>query len=336
MRGVAYALIPGVLEEHGILKNIVRVAGSSAGSIIATLIALKYSPFNIEEVFDGLSFDEFSDSVTYTGVLLNFLTSFGINSGAFFEDWIQNIIRMKTGSRFSSFSDLYELTGIELVITGTNMTSGKTEYFSYKTTPAMKVWQAVRISIAIPVFFKPVIYNGCMYVDGGVLSNYPIWIFDNPDTYEQGQVFNDAKTRKHRQTETLGFKLVSQDIQLKTTFNPYFIPVLSIVVRLIYLLVNYAYLNCDSYQASIRTVYINTMYVDSTCFKLDDEMKDQLKDNGMHATKNFLMNSRPKSPEVFIKKRGMFHRGSDGSGLRKSVPTVVLSGSQPSTGLHPI
>jgi NTE family protein len=294
MRGVAYALVPAVLQKYGLLKKIEKVAGSSAGSIVATVIALKYTPKEIEEIFDTLKFDEFSDNVTYTQIVFNFLTSSGINSGEYFEDWIQHIIRMKTGTRYTTFTELYELTSIELVITGTNVSTGTTEYFSHKTTPNMTVWLAVRISISIPVFFKSVIYNDNEYIDGGVLSNYPIWIFDDPDTYVQGEVdMRNAATRKHRQLQTLGFKLIPETLSRgKSSNNPYYIPVISMAVRLIYLLVNFAYVNCDTYQAAIRTVYINTMNVGSTAFSLSDEMKDQLKMNGEMATEVFLTKNR--------------------------------------------
>ena len=291
MRGAAYALIPKVLQEHGILKDIRKVAGSSAGSIVATMIALKYNPEDIENIFDSLRFDEFSDTPTYTEIVLNFLTSYGINSGEYFTDWIQHIIRMKTASRYTTFEDLFAKTKIELVITGTNYSTGMTEYFSYKTTPKMPVWQAVRISIAIPVFFQPQEYNGNLYIDGGVLSNYPIWIFDNPDSYHQSAVSkDDKKTKKHRQMETLGFKLIPENIgKAEASNNPYFIPVLSLVVRMIFLLVNHAYINCDNYQADTRTVCISTMNVGSTAFSVSEHVKEQLKKNGASSLELFLI-----------------------------------------------
>jgi predicted patatin/cPLA2 family phospholipase len=38
----------------------------------------------------------------------------------------------------------------------------------------MSVITAVRISCSIPVFFTPVLYNNCYYVDGGIKNNFPI------------------------------------------------------------------------------------------------------------------------------------------------------------------
>ena len=45
-----------------------------------------------------------------------------------------------------------------------------------------EIAKAVRMSISIPLYFKPIKFsyeNGCSFiVDGGILSNFPIWIFD--------------------------------------------------------------------------------------------------------------------------------------------------------------
>ena len=54
-----------------------------------------------------------------------------------------------------------------------------TEFFSYKTTPNMEVWQALRISISFPIIFNKVDLNNKIYCDGGLTDNFPIEIFDN-------------------------------------------------------------------------------------------------------------------------------------------------------------
>ena len=56
----------------------------------------------------------------------------------------------------------------------------------------LEIAEAVRMSMSIPIFFKPMIAGGAgagavsgsgpphVIVDGGLLSNYPIWLFDAP------------------------------------------------------------------------------------------------------------------------------------------------------------
>lgn len=92
-----------------------------------------------------------------------------------------------------TFRQFYDLTGVDLVLTGTNITRHSTLYFSVYHTPDFPVAEAVQISMTLPVAFKPVYvdtdvragdraqrlrYQG-LFVDGGMLNNYPIHAFDN-------------------------------------------------------------------------------------------------------------------------------------------------------------
>jgi predicted acylesterase/phospholipase RssA len=59
------------------------------------------------------------------------------------------------GSETIGFSTLFELTGVDLVITGTNVTRGRPAMFSRRLTPDFPVVDAVTISMSLPVVFKP-------------------------------------------------------------------------------------------------------------------------------------------------------------------------------------
>lgn len=91
-----------------------------------------------------------------------------------------------------TFKELFTITGVDLVLTGVNTTRKSSLYFSYKHTPDFPVVDAVQISMNIPLLFKPIWvnydvdksnpnkrikYNG-LWVDGGMLNNFPIHAFD--------------------------------------------------------------------------------------------------------------------------------------------------------------
>ena len=92
-----------------------------------------------------------------------------------------------------TFKDFYNLTGVDLVLTGTNITQHAPRYFSVYHTPDFPVIEAVQISMTLPGAFRPVYVNtdvrkgdkkqrekyAGLYVDGGMLNNYPIRAFDN-------------------------------------------------------------------------------------------------------------------------------------------------------------
>lgn len=92
-----------------------------------------------------------------------------------------------------TFDLFYQLTGVDLVLTGANITTNKAAVFSKQHTPDFLVAEAVSISMNLPALFKPVKvvtevpprgtmppvdYQG-LWVDGGILNNFPLHAFDD-------------------------------------------------------------------------------------------------------------------------------------------------------------
>ena len=116
---------------------------------------------------------------------------------SFWNDWI----RLQIASQFDpekkappyTFSDFRDASLHKenrpfknLFIIGTDITRSTSTVFSYKTTPNMEVAEAVRISMSVPLLFES-IKTSCdinesdpqtLFVDGGMLYNYPITLFD--------------------------------------------------------------------------------------------------------------------------------------------------------------
>ncbi|MCY7291844.1 MAG: hypothetical protein LH615_06635 [Ferruginibacter sp.] len=81
----------------------------------------------------------------------------------------------------------------DLFCTGTNISKQQLEVFSYKTTPHFSIATAVRISGGVPLYFTPIALDDSLqkikqgdttsyinyYVDGGMICNYPISMFDS-------------------------------------------------------------------------------------------------------------------------------------------------------------
>ena len=119
----------------------------------------------------------------------------GWYSSDYLYTWIREVIATeytvkKAAYTFRDFKDETIHSGhrrfLDLRITGTDVTNRRARVFSFETTPDMEVALAVRISMSIPLFFEsvPFRYPGTasdqLYVDGGVMWNYPISIFDHP------------------------------------------------------------------------------------------------------------------------------------------------------------
>jgi NTE family protein len=107
---------------------------------------------------------------------------------------------------------------------GTNLSTGFAEVFSYEHTPRMCIADAVRISMSIPLFFAARrSLRGDVYVDGGLIDNYPVKLFDRekyvnqyskiPPYYEEHNAQLKDKGKDFSpyvyNMETLGFRLDS-------------------------------------------------------------------------------------------------------------------------------
>ncbi|MCD4838208.1 patatin-like phospholipase family protein [Neobacillus sedimentimangrovi] len=203
-----YALIGACeeIEKRGL--KFVRVAGTSAGSIIAALIAAGYTSKEIYQLIDDINISDMLDArktflpLKITKWLLLYWRM-GLYKGNAFETWIKEVLAVR-GVR--TFSDLPP-NALRIVVS--DLSNGcmfilPDDLVKYGISPSsFPVSKAIRMSCSIPYFFEPVklrTKNGVnILVDGGVLSNFPMWLFDKE---------NIKKVRP-----VLGIKLSSNELE---------------------------------------------------------------------------------------------------------------------------
>ncbi len=293
IKGKAFLGALEYLYEEKILDNIKGVAASSAGTPYAVAIACKVKPSIIKEIMQETDFASFKDdSWGYVLDIARLINQYGICKGDALYNWIGDMLKEFAGSDNITFQQLFNKTGVHLVITGTNLNKKRTEYFSHETTPNMEVRLAVRISTSLPLFFKCVKMNGDLYIDGGVLNNYPIWYFDK---YHDRLTYNTIEDCINIKTpiQTLGLKLMSdkeyetvdggleedrQDIYNIKDF-------LTCLIDAILLEVERGYIKPGYWE---RTVRIETGDVSTTSFDLNDEKTNWLISQGYNACRKKL------------------------------------------------
>lgn len=312
VKGIGYVGVLQVLEEKGILDQISRIGGASAGAIVAMLVGLNYSRDEICEILYRLDFGSFlDDSWGIVRDIYSLMTSFGWYRGGFFLKWVENLIQQKTGITGATFGDIKRLqdnVGFkDIYIIGTNLSTRFSEVFSYEKTPQMSIADAIRISMSIPLFFTaPQNSKGEYYTDGGVLDNYPIRLFDResyvgknfsvPDYYNRYNFRLATKgignNRYVYNKETLGFRLDSQskiavfeDIAKppRANIDNFFEFTWSLVETVLESQDN---VHLNSYDWS-RTVYIDTLGVRTMDFGLDHVKKEALIQSGRECTEKY-------------------------------------------------
>lgn len=192
-----------------------ELAGTSAGSIIAALIAAGATPNYLEEIVLKLDFQRFIskyneanclEKLVAKKVLPQRLSSFnkyfsikgitkdwGIFDSYEIEKFMESELQKLTGKNdVVTFKDLIP----NLHIVCADLGSHSVRIWNKTETPNESVAKAIRCSCSIPIFFQPVDHK---YVDGGILSNLPNFIFSKEPNYNR----------------ILCFKLISTDISAK-------------------------------------------------------------------------------------------------------------------------
>lgn len=166
------------LEEVDKLSHIRNFLGSSAGSVVCLFLALGYSSIEIQKfVFENTNNPDVA--LVDINEAFHLIDSLGLNKGKSIDVFVSKMLNEKIGLEDLTFLDLAKHTGKNLIVCVTNLTKNCSEYWSVDTVPNMSVVKAIRASCSIPFVFTPVMYNNCIYVDGGVLDNFPVCYFDD-------------------------------------------------------------------------------------------------------------------------------------------------------------
>lgn len=309
IRGFAYPGALQVLERKGILNQIENVAGCSAGANTAMMMALNYSSDEIVSVLDKLKLKQFKDGKGILGIVSRMKKEYGVFKGDKFERWLEQLIKDKTGIPDLTFLQLHELhinnhNFKDLYCIGTNITQQRIQVFSWQHTPKMQIKTAVHISSCIPIYFKPVAVDSTwrkvsmkknnnpfdLYIDGGMLANYPINIFDTCLNGGNPLICDNVKYNN----ESLGLKLEREE-QIKqfnsnsTDVAPYNIKSLNdyLDALLNEMMEALARKTPDLRNEAGRTIYISHGKISGKLKNISPVIKKQLFDNGVVAAQKF-------------------------------------------------
>ncbi|MGM0844284.1 MAG: patatin-like phospholipase family protein [Bacillota bacterium] len=189
IKGLALIGAYQAIEERGM--NFKRLAGTSAGAIIAGFIAAGYKSENLISIMDEIDLPDLLDKSTllYSLPFIRWLKVYwklGLYKGDALEQWIEDKLKVRG---IYTFADLRPGA---LRVVASDLSNGRLmvlpddleRYGIPKET--FPVARAIRMSASLPYFFEPVRMKSLdglsLVVDGGVLSNFPMWLFDKENT----------------------------------------------------------------------------------------------------------------------------------------------------------
>lgn len=262
------------LEQHGFwnINDIEKIYSTSAGALVAILLALKFKWTDISDYIIKRPWHE-----AYPFYINQFFVAYakkGLFDIQVFEIFLKPFFNTRDISMNITMNEFYEYSKIELHFYTLEMNSFIIEDLSYKTHPNLSLLDAVHMTSALPIIIAPVcLNNDKCYVDGGVTTNYPLsyCLAQNPDV-----------------NETLGFrndyeKPENNIVDNESTILDY---ILNFVNKLIY--------NVDTERTQInipneviyKTNSLSLAYIRSALSSM--EIRQELYDSGIKTAEGFL------------------------------------------------
>jgi NTE family protein len=296
VKGIALVGAYSVLEERG--YRVRRVAGTSAGSIVGALIAAGMTSAEMREEMRTIDYSRFQDEglldrLPLVGKPLSLLRELGVYQGDYAHAWVRRLLQDKGVRTFDDlpYEDTDHLPDVagqryRLVVMTSDVSQGclrrlPWDYERYGYQPGEQaVADAVRASMSIPFFFKPVRLPNRVtgrestLVDGGLLSNFPVDVFD-------------ARGREPR-WPTIGIKLSARGTATAQVNSDVHGPVSLARAMLKTMSGFYDRLHVDQASVQARTVFVDTSGVRSIDFSLGREQSDWLYEQGRRAAERFL------------------------------------------------
>jgi len=302
VKGIALVGAVSALDEAG--YSFPRVAGTSAGAIVGALLVSGRPVAELRRIMETTDYRRFADESWLDslpgGKIASLLTENGVYEGTYLRDWLHELLGPERGT----FADL-ELDPdpdgsllphqrYRLVVNVSDISLGRLVRFPwdydrlYGLDPGeQRVADAVRASMSIPFYFEPARLahadgtdgaprGESVLVDGGMLSNFPVDIFDTP-------------VGRTPRWPTFGIKLSSRPGSIGATFPRQVNGPAQMARAMLGTLTSFRdAMHIDDPGVQARTIFVDTAGVRSTDFDLDDATRQRLFDSGRRAAQEFL------------------------------------------------
>lgn len=301
VKGIGLVGAISVFENNN--YEFINIVGTSAGAIIGALLAVGYNTMEITKIMGSLNYLKFKQPSFLSkfgiiGKTLNIGLDFGIYNADYFEEWLNELLIKKGKVKFKDIKRNIlkpEEHKYKLYVTASDLTNNRLlilpdDLKLFGLNPdEFSIAKAVRMSMSIPIFYEPFKLidnygNTHLIVDGGLLSNYPVWVLDNG--------------KKETLIPTFGFKFVSDSTKLtKEIYDVNIIEYLKMIITTTLDAYDKEYISISKGDFA-RTVPISTMVylkgqkkdISATNFAISKTESKELYKNGIYAAHKFLAN----------------------------------------------
>ena len=167
-------------------KNLDNILCTSGSSIIILLLLIGYNLKDVTKLCCNIDIELLFYKNKYNNnIINNIFENKSILNTKQIRNTIEIIIYNKIKRKILTFKQLFDISGITFIINAFCYDTNKIEYFSHKTHPDVNIIEIILMTIAIPILFPPVIYDGKTYCDAGIKYNIDFnYFFENKTPYE--------------------------------------------------------------------------------------------------------------------------------------------------------
>ena len=300
VKGTAFIGAITVTEKNGYQFD--HLAGTSAGAIVAALLAAGYTALELREILNSVDYRRFLDKrwLSYIPLIGSALTALfyqGLYQGNALEKWLEELLADKGVYTFADLIHPLHATNPQyryrLRVIASNLSRGTIlalpqDIAYYGIDPDdLSVARALRISLGLPFFFEPVILKDSFgdpnhIVDGGVLSKFPLTIFQE----QQGD----------HPWPTLGYKLVEPINTRGMRIRGPIAFLKALITTLLQAQENFHIPDSNF----TKTIPIPTLGVEPTDFDLSLEKREALYRSGEEAAEKFFATHQPETEPLIL------------------------------------
>lgn len=327
MKALAYHGVILELEEQNIMSQIERVAGTSAGSLLSTLLSMRLSAEKIIDLYKSVDYskvagvrsdfipedqkrtDRFFDRgltrvLDGLDAVNRFVHNYGWYENDYPHEWLQEVIAQHcNGNGRATFKEFRNRGYRDLYIVATNISLHQVVIFSADSSPDVSVADAVLMSSSLPFFFEAVQFDGKelgsgeYFGDGGLLVNYPLNIFDDKKYKENNKHYTHGIN-----WETLGCRLFTPEDSLQPPK-----PIHNLISYIENVLESIAEVQETVYKNRIvdqlRTINVNNCGISATDFRFKPEVDNttytEMLSTGKLAVSEYLENYKLPTDRLF-------------------------------------
>lgn len=178
------------LEKAQRLQHVREYWGTSAGALLAALLALGKSPARVKSVMWAADYTKFRNLDVAN--MLGIMSTWGLDDGKSLTGEIERLFEiMEPGSKTKKLRDV---SGLHIIVSDLNIHD--TVDVNAQSFPDLRVVDAIRASMSLPIFFRPFVCpaNGHFWVDGAVRAHFPWHVLPNDDARNSALGFSFEKS----------------------------------------------------------------------------------------------------------------------------------------------